>query len=701
MVESWLDIRESSDFSIHNFPFGVFRRCPKLDFDDGGSTGSDHFDNSDHSLRCGSILGDFVIDLSILEEADIFSDIQDLQYNVFNQSTLNTFLEHPKSVWVQVRQRLIDVFTINTESSLPVLQNDPLLQKAVLINILNVQLVLPIQIGDYTDFYSSREHATNVGIMFRGAQSALQPNWLHLPVGYHGRSSTVCVSGTPIRRPCGQLEVATDDGVASSIHGPTNQLDFELEVAAVIGGKANEIGTPLTMQQAKERIFGFVLMNDWSARDIQKWEYVPLGPFTSKNFATTISPWIVMTEALDEIATSAIVQTDPVPLPYLRDPNYSSYNVSLSVSIQAPEQSSPHIISQTNFKNMYWNSVQQLVHHAVTGCSMKAADLLGSGTISGSADASFGSLLELSWKGTRKVPIGNDNVTRTFLKDGDTICMSGFCAKVDGSRVGFGECTGTIRPANMDDTIDNVPARSMDADPTDSDLYQNFTLYGYWRSSSTWRVRIALASKSISYKNIPIDLTKKENKSDSYREKNVLGQVPLLECTCTANGKQIRIVQSLAIITFLDDVFPTRKPLLPKDAAKKAATLAIVETVNSAIQPWQNVFFLEELSSLSDGKIHSNDIAKSVNEKGLQTLEVLIQTYRNQNPLATGPYSMGTFSPGLVDAFLIPQMYNARRFGVDVDSMYPTLATIVMVCSTHPWFEQSHPNVQPDAVNVP
>lgn len=684
MILSWLDIPKDSDFSIHNFPFGVFRRFvgTKNSCDDG-----------DYSFRCGSILGDYVIDLSILEEADIFSDIQDLQYNVFNQSTLNSFLEHPKSVWLSVRQRLIDLFTIDTESSLPVLQKNLQLQKAVLINIHAVQLVLPVQVGDYTDFYSSREHATNVGIMFRGVQNALQPNWLHLPVGYHGRSSTVCVSGTPIRRPCGQLEVVNDGSPSTSIYGPTQQLDFELEVAAVIGGKANEIGTSLTIQQAKERIFGFVLMNDWSARDIQKWEYVPLGPFTSKNFATTISPWIVMTEALDEASTSAIDQTDPEPLPYLRDPTYSSYNVTLSVSIQAPNAGTSQTISETNFRNMYWNSAQQLVHHSVSGCSMKAGDLLGSGTISGSSDASFGSMLELSWKGTKTVAIGN-NEFRTFLNDGDTIFMRGFCLKSDNTRVGFGECSGVIKASDVGEKIENTTILSANCD--ESVLYEDFKLYGYWRSSSTWRVRIALASKSISYKNIPIDLVKEENKSDSYREKNILGQVPLLECTCRVTGKQLRIAQSLAIITFLDDSFPSRKSLLPRNAAKKAATLAVVETVNSAIQPWQNVFFLEELSARSHGKIDADDIAKYVNEKGLRKLESLIQNYREQNPLATGPYSMGTFSPGLVDAFLVPQIYNARRFGVDVDYLCPTLAKIDFACNSHRWFEQSHPNVQSD-----
>jgi fumarylacetoacetase len=687
-VLSWIDIPSDSDFSIHNFPFGVFQRLHGIV-------------DSNSGLRCASILGNHVIDLSVLEEADIFGDIQGLQCNVFNQATLNLYLEHPQSVWLQVRQRLINLFTTNTPSSLSLLQCNVPLQKAALIDIQDIQLVLPIQIGDYTDFYSSREHATNVGIMFRGVQNALQPNWLHLPVGYHGRSSTVCVSGTPVYRPCGQLEDVTAVESLKSRYGPSQQLDFELEVAAVIGGKANEIGTPLTMEEAKERIFGFVLMNDWSARDIQKFEYVPLGPFTSKNFATTISPWIVMKEALDVIETSTIVQNDPTPLAYLQDPTYSSYNVSLSVSVQAPRQTNPHTICNTNFRNLYWNSAQQLVHHAITGCSMKAGDLLGSGTISGPTDSSYGSMLELSWKGTKNIAIGEDNDTRTFLNDGDTIRMRGHCEKYDGTRVGFGECDGTIKASNVMSSpiLDNGPTKEINPSSAELDRYQDFTLYGYWKSSSTWRVRIALAAKSIPYTNIPVDLSKKENKANAYLEKNALGQVPMLEFMCTITGERMRLMQSLAIITFLDDAFPTRKSLLPKNAATKAAALAIVESVNAGIQPLQNILYLEELSVLSNGTIQAIDVAKSVNDKGLRRLEELIKTYRGQHPFATGPYTMGTFSPTLVDAFLVPQIYNARRLGVDVDEICPELAKIDIVCSNHSWFKYSHPDAQPDAID--
>jgi fumarylacetoacetase len=702
MVSSWIEIPKDTDFSIHNFPFGAFRRCIRKNNE--LNTNEVYYS----TIRCGSILGNHIIDLSVLEEADIFSDIIELQYNVFNQSTLNRFLEHSKSVWVQVRQRLIDLFTINTETSLPTLQTNILLQKAALINIGDVQLVLPIQIGDYTDFYSSREHATNVGIMFRGEQNALQPNWLHLPVGYHGRSSTVCISGTPIRRPCGQLEdssTSTIDNLPKSRYGPSQQLDFELEVATVVGGKANEIGSSITIQQAKDRIFGFVLMNDWSARDIQKWEYVPLGPFTSKNFATTISPWIVMTEAFDTIPTSSIEQNSPTPLLYLQDPIYSSYNIDLSVSIQDSKHETPYTICNTNFKHMYWNSAQQLVHHAVTGCVMKAGDLLGSGTISGTSNTSFGSLLELSWKGTREVIVSSSHDVRTFLHDGDTVTMKGSCIKSDGKRVGFGDCTGTVLPPIIDlsGSLISEARSGEDNDepsgilPNESNRYHDFVLYGYWRSSSTWRVRIALAAKSIQYKYIPVDLTKKENKSVHFLEKNPLGQVPLLEFTDNFTGDCVRLCQSLPIIMFLDESFPTTKSLIPNDTLLKAASMGIVEVINSSIQPWQNVFFLQGLAQQSEGKIEAHNIAKSVNESGLKVVEVLVHQYRAQNPLAAGPFCMGTFSPTVVDAYIVPQLYNARRFGVDVDSICPTLSIIDLVCSEHKWFQQSHPNCQSDA----
>jgi fumarylacetoacetase len=684
MPSTWIDVPSSSDFSIHNFPFGIFS-CPS---------------SEKPQRRCGTILGETVIDLSVLEEADLFMDIPQLKYNVFNQPSLNAYLEHPRSVWLMVRQRLIDLFTIETPSSLDLLRGNIPLQKAACFRFENVQLHLPIDIGDYSDFYSSREHATNVGTMFRGPANALQPNWLHLPVGYHGRSSTVCITGTPVYRPCGQLQLedSAKDAPPKSTYGPSRALDFELEVATVVGGPTNEIGTPLTLQQAKDRIFGFVLMNDWSARDVQKWEYVPLGPFTSKNFCTTISPWIVMKEALDAIPTSATAQNDPVPLPYLQDADYSSYDIALSVSIQGSNQVSGRTVCNTNFRHLYWNSAQQLVHHAVSGCSMRAGDLLGSGTISGSTDTSYGSMLELSWNSTKSVLIGDDEV-RTFLQDGDTVTLKGSCTKSDGALIGFGECSGTIFPPRL------IAAHEI-AGPSPTcevsivrDRYSDFTLYGYWRSSSTWRVRIALAAKAISYETIPINLFEMEHKSDDFRSKNPLALVPLLEFTDISTGERIRLSQSLAIIAFLDEAFPYRKSLLPSDAMEKAAALAVAETINSGIQPWQNVFFLGELAGQSEGKIDSLSVAKTVNERGLRTVEEMLRSYRLQFPSTRGPYCMGTFSPTVVDACVVPQLYNARRFGVDVDEACPTLVAIEALCSQHPWFQQSYPNSQPDAPN--
>lgn len=569
--------------------------------------------------------------------------------------------------------------------------------------------------------------------MFRGKDNALQPNWLHLPVGYHGRSSTVVVTGQPIRRPCGQLQQTTtteQDGSSSNNnsvvvrYGPCQQLDFELEVAAVIGGPPNELGTALSVAQARDRLFGLLLMNDWSARDVQKWEYVPLGPFTSKNFATTVSPWIVMVEALRPAPTSAAAQTEPVPLPYLRDPEYGSYDVALTVALQpaAATNNTETVICQSNYRNLYWNAVQQLVHHTVTGCVVRPGDLLGSGTISGSTPSSFGSLLELSWRGTRPVPIGDDAAaTRTFLHDGDTVTMRGVCTKaiaVAGGeatstvRVGFGDCSGTILPAQplvFDDegkaTVGSTATSatstsSTKAETLSSGRYQNFKLYSYWRSSSSWRVRVALASKGLEYETICIDLTEGESQSSEYLSKNPLGQVPLLECTDTVSGKRIQLTQSLAIVQFLDEAFPNRKSLIPRDPLDKAAALEIVEVINAGTQPLQNIFYLGRLEKQSDGKLCAQELAREANEKGLAVVEALVQRRRKGNDAkcsCVGPFTLGTFSPTVADAFVIPQLMNARRFGVDVNAICPTLVEIEAVCAAHAWFQTTHPKVQPDA----
>jgi len=382
----------------------------------------------------------------------------------------------------------------------PRLQRNAALRDRAFHPLVETLYHLPAKIGDYTDFYSSREHATNVGIMFRGKDNALQPNWLHMPIGYHGRSSSVYPSISNgangggenvgdetmsfIRRPCGQLQIDPSDPIKGSAYGPCKLMDFELEVAFFVGGSTNHdgdrdgnSGKPLTLVQANDRIFGYVLMNDWSARDIQKWEYVPLGPFTSKNFATTISTWVVTPMALEPFRceTSAGKQggtnhrsgggtelsegvdvggdgegenCDPTPLEYLRDPNYGSYDVSLAVSLQ-PNTSASKItrICQSNLKHMYWSSVQQLVHHSVTGCPMNAGDLLASGTISGKERCNFGSMLELSWKGTRQIVLDGGEV-RKFLQDGDAVIMNGWCEKKGVGRVGFGLCSGRVLPAN-------------------------------------------------------------------------------------------------------------------------------------------------------------------------------------------------------------------------------------------------------------
>ena len=706
---SWLSIPGDSDFSLANLPFGVFSSISSSSSSSTNSTGVVLLCGSDgRDARCGTILGDTVIDLSVLEEAGLFQDITGLDQDahVFAQSTLNSFLGHSKPVWLAVRQRLIDLFGVEGDDRV---RSNPNLQTAAFHAVQRVRLHLPVEIGDYTDFYSSREHATNVGTMFRGKDNALQPNWLHLPVGYHGRSSTIVVTGNAVRRPCGQLQTNAQDPTQGSIYGPCQRLDIELEVAAVVGGPPNPLGTPLTIQQAKDRLFGLVLMNDWSARDLQKWEYVPLGPFTSKNFATTISPWIVMMEALEPAPTSAVAQTDPVPLPYLRDPNYHSYDIALSVDLQGTT------ISQSNVRNLYWNVPQQLVHHTVTGCVVRPGDLLGSGTISGTERNTFGSLLELTWGGTQPIQLNNDDddtpVSRTFLEDGDTVTMRGVCRRTteDGHvvQVGFGECSGTILPAEPmvvavhDGTSSSAMSPLAMADGVreyNTDRYQDFKLYSFWRSSSAWRVRVALAAKNIKHEIVAINLSQGENQTAEYQAKNPLGQVPLLECTDGITGRRIQLTQSLAIVQFLDEAFPKRRSLIPHNPLDKAIALEMVEVINAGTQPLQNIVYLDRLEERSEGKLSAQLLASEVNEKGLTVLEALVQRHRSCQPQDSwGPFALGTFTPSIVDAFLVPQVYNARRFGVDVDSIAPTLAEIEAACTYHLWFQTTRPQVQPDA----
>ncbi|XP_023187910.1 fumarylacetoacetase isoform X1 [Xiphophorus maculatus] len=359
--------------------------------------------------------------------------------DVFDQPTLNAFMSLGYEAWSEARRTLQNLLSDNEG----ILRDNVNLRSRAFVSQSEAIMHLPADVGDYTDFYSSKDHATNVGIMFRGKENALMPNWLRLPVGYHGRASSLVVSGTPIRRPCGQMR---PDQTKPPIFGPSKQLDLELEMAFFVGGKS-QLGEPIPINKAHEHIFGMVLMNDWSARDIQAWEYVPLGPFLGKNFGTTISPWVVPMEALLPFAESNPLQ-DPQPLPYLQHEDGYTFNINLFVSLKGQNMTEAVNICSSNFKYMYWTMKQQLTHHTSNGCNVRPGDLLASGTISGPNPGSFGSMLELSWRGSKSIDIGGGK-TRTFLKDGDEITITGYC-EGDGYRVGFGLCKGIILPALND-----------------------------------------------------------------------------------------------------------------------------------------------------------------------------------------------------------------------------------------------------------
>jgi fumarylacetoacetase len=326
-------------------------------------------------------------------------------------------------------------------ADVPTLRDDAALRARCVLPLGAVSLHLPARIGDYTDFYSSRDHATNVGVMFRGRENALMPNWLHLPVGYHGRASSVVVSGTPVRRPRGQM---LPPGGEQPVYGPCRLLDFELEMGFFVAGPGNALGEPIPVTAADDHIFGLVLVNDWSARDIQAWEYQPLGPFNAKNFATSISPWVIPYEALQPFRLPAPAQ-DPEPLSYLRGAGLGGYDVQLEVALR-PADGQPQTICRSNTKYLYWTMQQQLAHHTITGCNLRPGDLLASGTISGPDKSSWGSLLELTWRGRDPIALDSGG-ERTFLADGDTVVMSGWC-QGDGYRVGFGEVAGEVLPAH-------------------------------------------------------------------------------------------------------------------------------------------------------------------------------------------------------------------------------------------------------------
>ncbi|TAI60070.1 fumarylacetoacetase [Bradyrhizobium sp. Leo170] len=411
-LRSFIDVDPASDFPIQNLPYGVFSAKDGL------------------APRIGVAIGDYVLDLWQLAQ-DCRIDV--VEPAVFAASSLNPFMALGPKVWSRTRARISELLRHDH----PELRDNEHLRQRALVPMADVKLHLPITVAGYTDFYSSKEHATNVGVMFRGKDNALQPNWLHMPIGYNGRASTVVVSGTKVRRPRGQLK---PPNVEAPSFGPCKRLDFELEMGVVVG-QPSAMGEMLSEQQAEEMIFGFVILNDWSARDIQQWEYVPLGPFQAKAFATSISPWVVTREALEPFRLQGPTQ-EPVPLPYLRQTQPNNYDLTLDVALRAGAMNEAARICRTNFKYMYWSSVQQLVHHASSGCAMNVGDLLGSGTISGPEKDQRGSLLEISWNGTEPVELAG-GIKRSFLEDGDSLVMRGWC-QGDGYRVGFGEVEGTI-----------------------------------------------------------------------------------------------------------------------------------------------------------------------------------------------------------------------------------------------------------------
>lgn len=415
-MKSFINYPSDSDFSIYNIPFGV---CVF---------------NKEYIANATRI-GDIVIDLATLFDLGYFEDIKGLSDNVFEGYTINEFIELGKPVTNQVRERIQELLL---EDSL--LSKDERALEECFYNLDEIQMMMPLHIPNYTDFYSSIQHATNVGMMFRDPANALLPNWKHLPVGYHGRASSIVLSGIDITRPCGQIKQIDSD---QPIFSASKQLDFELEMAFVLN-KNTDLGERISVSEAEDAIFGMMIFNDWSARDLQSWEYVPLGPFLGKNFGSSISPWIVTLEALKPFKTQSPKQ-EPEVLDYLKFEGDQNYDINLQVYLK-PENSEDNLISESNYKLMYWNMFQQLAHHTVNGCNVEVGDVYASGTISGEDEKSYGSMLELTWRGTKPLQL-KDGIERKFIEDGDTVTMKAWSEK-NGIRVGFGEVTGKILPAN-------------------------------------------------------------------------------------------------------------------------------------------------------------------------------------------------------------------------------------------------------------
>ncbi|MBS8225669.1 fumarylacetoacetase [Vannielia litorea] len=412
LMKSWVTSAnaENHPFPLNNLPYGVF------------SVGSEE-------PRCGVAIGDMILDMEAAEAAGLVT-LADVP--VFDVPFWNEVMELGPKAWGELRATLTELLSEGSAKAAAL--------RPMLVPMAEAELHMPFLVSEYTDFYAGRQHATNVGTMFRGAENALPPNWLHIPIGYNGRASTVVVSGSPVHRPNGQTK-APDAELPS--FGPCKRLDIELEMGAVVG-TSSEMGQPVSVAEAEAMIFGYVLLNDWSARDIQAWEYQPLGPFQAKAFATTISPWIVTTAALEPFRCSTPKREKPL-LSYLEEPRPGLFDIKLSASIQPEGAAKATVFSNTNYSEMYYSAAQQLAHHSTSGCAMNAGDLLGSGTISGPEKSSYGSLLEVTWGGKEPLPLDTGE-TRTFIEDGDTLTLAGHC-EGDGYRVGFGECTGKILPA--------------------------------------------------------------------------------------------------------------------------------------------------------------------------------------------------------------------------------------------------------------
>ena len=410
---SFIAVAPDSHFPIQNLPYGIFSTA------------------GDPRSRAGVAIGEFVLDLAALETSGLLS-VAPGGARVFDRDTLNAFIALGRSTWTRARARIGELLSEAPGE----LRDNAAVRARALVSMREARMHLPVAIGGYTDFYSSKEHATNVGSMFRDPKNALLPNWGHLPVAYNGRASSVVVSGTPIRRPKGQLKPADAE---QPIFAPTRKLDFELETAFIVG-EGNALGEPIAVTEAERHIFGMVLLNDWSARDIQQWEYVPLGPFNSKTFATSISPWIVTLDALEPFRVAGPKQ-EPRPLPYLMLRGEHAFDIDLQVGFKSAGADEA-TICRTNFKYLYWSMAQQLAHHTVSGCNTRVGDLMGSGTISGPTTDSFGSLLELTWNGQKPLVLPG-GATRSFLEDGDEVLITGY-GKGDGFRVGFGDVRGRI-----------------------------------------------------------------------------------------------------------------------------------------------------------------------------------------------------------------------------------------------------------------